>query len=136
MAKTRTSNKTTDVKIPQTMRRAGEGFASMLRHPLVAGFAAGGLIVAAAALRDNPKLKAAGRKAKQKAGKAAQEIGAGAASLGTVIATAAKDGVERVGEAYQAIEHNGSGARLWMTGGAKSGKAKSKGTGRQRAPKG
>lgn len=109
MAKSKIPKKVAGVKVPKKVRKTGEGIADILRHPLVADLVAAGLLAAAAAIRDNPKVKDAGRKAKRKAGKAAKEVGSGAASLGTVIAAAARDGIERVSEAYQSLEHNGSG---------------------------
>lgn len=112
------------VKVPKQMRKRLGKAGDFLQHPLVADLAAAGLIAAAAALRDNKKVRSAARTAKTKAGDAAQGLGTGVASLGTIIAARAKDSADMVSHAYESIgSSNGGGSK---SGASASGKTKKK----------
>ena len=113
------------VKVPRRMRRPLRQASDLLQHPMVADLAAAALISAAAAIRNNKKVRSAARTATDKAGDAAQGIGSGAASLATVIAARAKQGAQAVGEAYEGLgasSGNGSSGSASGRGKAKSGK--------------
>lgn len=99
------------VKIPKRVRKTGGSAVKALRHPLLADIVAAALLAAAAAIRDNKKVRRAARTAKDKAGDAAKGVGAGAATLGTVIAAKAKGSADWLGESYAgATSSNGSGS--------------------------
>lgn len=99
------------LKVPKRMRKRLGKAGGLLQHPLVADLAAAALIAAAAALRENKKVRSAARTAKGKAGDAAHGLGAGVASLGTIIAAKAKEGADFMGHAYESIgSSNGSGS--------------------------
>ena len=112
------------VKIPKAVRKTGGSAVKALRHPLLADIVAAALIAAAAAIRSNKKVRRAARTAKDKAGEAAKGAGAGAATLGTVIAAKAKEGADWLGESYAgATASNGNGA-------AKSGRSSKSSSGK------
>lgn len=115
------------IKVPKRMRKRLGKAGGVLQHPLVADLTAAALIAAAAALRDNKKVRSAARKAKSKAGDAANEVGAGVASLGTIIAAKAREGAEYMGDAYAGIgASNGSGSTAKSPASAKQKKARGK----------
>lgn len=115
------------IKVPKRMRKRLGKAGGFLQHPLVADLAAAGLIAAAAALRDNKNVRTAARKAKSKAGDAAHGVGAGVASLGTIIAAKAREGAEYVGDTYAGIgSSNGGGSGAKSPALAKPKKARGK----------
>ena len=121
------------MKVPKKMRKRIGKTGNVLQHPLVADLIAAGLVAAAAALRDNKSVRSAARRAKGKAGNAAQGIGAGMASLGTVIAAKAKEGADYISSAYEGVGANGSGASAGDGGGSRGSKrAKPKGAAKKK----
>lgn len=115
------------VKVPKQMRKKLGKAGDFLQHPLVADLAAAALIAAAAALRENKNVRSAARTAKTKAGDAAQGLGTGVASLGTIIAAKAREGADMVGHAYKGIgSSNGGGPKGGASASGKPRKAKAK----------
>lgn len=108
------------VKVPKQLRKSGGRAVAALKHPLVADLAAAALISAAAALKGNQRVRAAAGDAADKAGDTARGLGAGAASLGTLIAAKAGEGARQLGSAYDSLGAGGTG------GGDGSGGAKTK----------
>ena len=99
------------IKVPRRLRKPGGKTLQALRHPLVADLAAAAIISAAARTASNERLKKASCAAKRKAGHAIHAAGAGAASLGTIIAAKARDGSAKLSAAYQLLgEGNGQSA--------------------------
>lgn len=105
------------VKVPKRLRKRGGRLVDLTAHPLVADVAAAALIAAAAAIRDNKKVRKTADKAYGRAGDLASEAGAGAASLGTIIAAKANEGARRLSAACEAMGDGGDG-------GGSGGKAK------------
>ncbi|MBB5686839.1 hypothetical protein [Sphingobium boeckii] len=81
------------VTIPKMLREEGGALVDLMRHPLVASIAAAGLAALSEAIRDSTKPKSAATP--PPAGKAAVDLGQGAAILGTMIAARAIESLKK-----------------------------------------
>jgi hypothetical protein len=99
------------VTVPKRLRRPGGRAMTALRHPLVADLAAAAIIAAAAAIRNNARVRRAAHTLRDQAGTAATGIGVGAISAGSMIASAAHRGREKIGHAYAGLGAGSDGER-------------------------
>ena len=84
------------VKIPKKLRKRGGEISVLLSNPLVADIVAAGLLLAADRIARKPKVKKAGKAAKQAAEDTAQAAGEGAGNIATVLAFAAREGARAI----------------------------------------
>ena len=84
------------VKIPKKLRKRGGKFYSVLKNPIVANAIAMALIAAADRISRQPKVKTAGKKAKDAAVDTAQAAESNVVDFASILATAAREGAKAI----------------------------------------